>query len=159
MTHPNPQPDVPAEPADVDAPSTASPPLDAPAPSAPAAQAAQAAPAATTAPTAPAGTGRRFGPSRRQWLGLAGAFLLGACLCGGAGVAIGAVVGHHESHHGSSLDGRDAGPGRGNDRRRGDDDTRKASPAATAPTTTPATTAPAVTSTPSMSPTPVASAS
>lgn len=120
MTSPDPHPDVPAEHGAVDGPPAADPPTPPPTPP----------PAAP--PAAPADTRRQGWLSRRYALGLAGAFLLGACLCGGAGLAIGAVV----AHHGSNVDGRDGWHGRDNDRRRGDDDRRATTP------TTPATTAP-----------------
>ena len=59
-------------------------------------------------------------PSQQQVLGLVGAFVLGACLCGGAGLAIGAIAGSHHSNHGPGLDRRDDFPRRG-----GDDERRR----------------------------------
>jgi hypothetical protein len=46
------------------------------------------------APAAPPSERRRWRPTRVQVLALVGAFLVGACLCGGLGLAIGAAVFH-----------------------------------------------------------------
>lgn len=50
-------------------------------------------------------TGRRR-PRRNMLLGLLGAFLLGAVLCGGAGLVAGAVISHHHERgpHGRDHD-------------------------------------------------------
>jgi hypothetical protein len=67
---------------------------------------------------APPSERRRSRPTRVQVLALVGAFLLGACLCGGLGLAIGAAVFHH--HVGFSERG-DFGPrGRNGEGRNGD---------------------------------------
>jgi hypothetical protein len=106
---------------------------------------------ATSPPAAPPAIRWRW-PSRRQSLALAGAFLIGACLCGGAGLALGAVVANHGFDRESNMDRGDGGYGRNNteQRRQGDNDQRKSNQTTpTGPTTsTPSATTPA----PSVSP-------
>jgi hypothetical protein len=98
----------------------------------------------------PAGDAAPLPAARRGWrrirsrsaLGLVTAFLIGACLCGAAGLAVGALGGH-EFGHSSNEDGR-GGHGRdgGGQRQHGEDDDQ-ATPAPT--TSAPATSAPATT--------------
>src|SRR5688500_10416458 len=103
-------------------------------------------------------------PSRQQALGLIGAFLLGACLCGGAGLMIGAFAGSHDSH-GPKRDGRD-----GFYRRDGDENYRRdgrfrpdlsppAAPAVPAPPVSPTPTTPSASPPRRASPAPTASPS
>jgi hypothetical protein len=68
------------------------------------ATAADADPAPADQPTTT--TTQRRRPSRNTVLGLLGAFLLGACLCGGAGIVAGAVISHHHDggRHGQDND-------------------------------------------------------
>jgi hypothetical protein len=112
-----------------------------------------------------AGTRLRW-PSRQQALGLVGAFLVGACLCGAAGLCVGAVAGNHKSDYGPGRDGRD-----GFDRRDDDERFRRdfwpypmlpapatTAPAAPAPSPSPSPTR-SVSPSPSVSPTPSTSPS
>jgi hypothetical protein len=79
------------------------------------------APAAPTTPSAaitPAAASgfRRFRPSPKQGLALAGAFLVGACLCGGVGVGLGAAIFHDGSERGSYGRGHEGNRGGENGR-------------------------------------------
>jgi hypothetical protein len=127
MTRPDVQPDPPVEGSGVDSPPATNPPIASPA------------------------TRWRW-PSRRQSLALAGAFLIGACMCGGAGLAIGAVVANHRFDWQSNMDRGDGGYGPNNTEhgRQGDNDepkSNKTTPRAPA-RSTPSVTTPA----PSVSP-------
>jgi hypothetical protein len=106
----------------------------------------------------PAASPRRWRwPARRPALALAGAFLLGACLCGGAGLAIGTVASHGFAHV-SNDDGRGGHTRDDNGRLRRDDrHPDKTTPTSSAPATaapTPAAPTPtlSVNATPTTSP-------
>jgi hypothetical protein len=149
VTDPETQPDPAAEP-DTDVHSRA--PADAPGEPA----------SRPPSPPSPPSWWRR--PTRVQILALVGAFLLGACLCGGLAVVIGTAVFHdgfdrggdRGSGHGSYERGND-GPrnrnGEGNQKGRGDGELQK--PQQIVPPAPPATVAPS----PSASLTPAASPS
>ncbi|GIH02970.1 hypothetical protein Rhe02_10370 [Rhizocola hellebori] len=92
-------------------------------------------------------------PSPQQALGLVGAFLLGACLCGGAGLVIGGIAGTYSSDHGPGRDGYY----RRDDYYRRDGDFRPLPLPPTPAANTPAAPSPSVSPTPSVSPKPTPS--
>ncbi len=99
-------------------------------------------------------------PSRQQALGLLGAFLLGACLCGGAGLAIGGLAGQHRSGYGPQQDGRDGWHRRDDEERYRRDRDFWPYPILPVPApTAPAVPEPSVSPTRSASPTPTTSPS
>jgi hypothetical protein len=161
VTDPERHPDAPAAaaagPHDQTEETVATTPVAATAPAAPTT------PAAVTTPPAASGL-RRFRPSPKQGLALAGAFLVGACLCGGVGVGLGAAIFHDGSERGSYGRGHD-GDG-GGDNWRGENgrgeggneeqDNERGAPNRITPPPPPATIAP---STAPASPTPTTSPS